>query len=264
MRGLRLASEWRAFLMAVQFLTRVPIPAAPENSDWRADLQRSPRYFPLVGSLVGLATGCAFALLSLLLPPLLAAALALALEALITGAFHEDAFADYCDAIGGGMSREQTLEILKDSRIGSYGATGLILGLLIRASALAALPAIGAIAASAGAGALGRLSAVFAMSMAPPLPRASLVKDVGAMPGRADLTFALLSGAPGIISMMAVYPYAVIIAALAALAITRLLVSQMMRRTGGIFGDGLGAITFIVQCSALIACAAQVGGSVKS
>lgn len=250
-----LQREWRAFLMATQFLTRIPIPAGSTGAEWQSDLQRSPRYFPLVGGFVGLSTGIAFALLSLILPPLVAAALALAVEALITGAFHEDALADYCDAMGGGVSPEKTLEILKDSRIGSYGATGLALGLLVRASALAALPGLGAIAASAGAGALARLCAVFAMSAAAPLSRQSLVKDVGAQPARGDLVIAVLTAAPCLTAMVLHYPAPALLAIGAAAAVTAFFVRQMTRKVGGIFGDGLGAIAFTVQCAALAACA---------
>ncbi|MDZ4791224.1 MAG: adenosylcobinamide-GDP ribazoletransferase [Hyphomicrobiales bacterium] len=254
-----LHGEWRAVLMAVQFLTRIPIPSGSTGAEWEADLKRSPRYFPLVGGFVGLSTGIAFALLSLLLPPLVAAALALAVEALVTGAFHEDALADYCDAMGGGVSPEKTLEILKDSRIGSYGATGLALGLLVRASALAALPGLGAIAAAAGAGSLARLCAVFAMSAAAPLSRQSLVKDVGAQPRRGDLAVAALAAAPWMMALFIYYPAGALAAISVGAGMTAFFVWQMKRKVGGIFGDGLGVIAFTVQCAVLVICTAGLG-----
>jgi adenosylcobinamide-GDP ribazoletransferase len=247
----RPAAELRAFFAAVQFLTRVPIPSGSTGDTWREDLRRCPRYFPVVGGLVGLATGLVYALLSLWLPPLLSAALALAFEAFITGAFHEDAFADYCDAMGGAVTRERTLEILKDSRVGSYGALGLALGVLIRAAALASLAAPFSIAASAAAGAFARFCAVAAMAAAPPVSRESLVKDIGARPASGCLVIAALGMAIFSVSVAYLAPGQTVVACAVCALIVVFFVRQMMRKVGGVFGDGLGAIAFVVQAAAL-------------
>lgn len=124
-------------LVAVQFLTRIPLPNLPYD---QGSLSRAVKFFPLVGLLIGSSA----ALLHLALVPhlsrLITALLVVALLVAITGCLHEDGLADAADGFGGGASREQILRILKDSRIGSYGGTALSLSLLARVVLLAALP----------------------------------------------------------------------------------------------------------------------------
>jgi adenosylcobinamide-GDP ribazoletransferase len=124
-------------VVAFQFLTRIPMPSVRFEAD---ALPRSIKFFPLVGLVIG--SGAAL-LQRLLLPHLGRALVAFAVLTylvLITGCFHEDGLADTADGFGGGWDREQILVILKDSRIGSYGATALILSLLGRYLLLATLP----------------------------------------------------------------------------------------------------------------------------
>ena len=114
-----LAQEVRLFFTALQFFTRVPVPAwVGFQSEW---LQQCVRYFPLVGALVGLwghacwpQPACGG----------LAVAVVLSMAATIwlTGGFHEDGWADTCDGLGGAVSRDRALTIMKDSRLGAYGA----------------------------------------------------------------------------------------------------------------------------------------------
>ncbi len=129
------------FLAATQFLTRVPVPSA---SDFRASCPgESLRYFPLVGGLVGLVNVAVWWLSSQWFPRAVAVGLMLAASLLLTGAFHEDGLADTCDGLGGGNTRERTLAIMKDSRIGAFGAMGLLMLLGLKWSTLAALPTAG-------------------------------------------------------------------------------------------------------------------------
>jgi adenosylcobinamide-GDP ribazoletransferase len=124
-------------VVAFQFLTRIPMHSARFGAD---ALPRAIKFFPLVGLVVG--SGAAL-LHRLLMPHLsrpLVAFVVLTYFVLITGCFHEDGLADTADGFGGGWNREQILVILKDSRIGSYGATALILSLLSRYLLLASLP----------------------------------------------------------------------------------------------------------------------------
>lgn len=134
------------FLTALMFFTRVPIPAWANYTYDPSYLQLSSRYFPLVGLLVGAAAGGIFWLFSLFLPPLLAVLLSMTGSILVTGAFHEDGFADVCDGFGGGMTKMRVLEIMKDSRLGTYGTLGLILILSLKASALLTLVPTGRLA----------------------------------------------------------------------------------------------------------------------
>jgi len=122
--------EWLAFLSAVQFLTRLPVP----DPGWEEGrLDRAAKWFPLVGALVGLVSGGTFFLflfLGLKFP--LSMLLAILIGILVTGALHEDGLADTADGLGGGQTRERRLAIMKDSSIGTYGALALIFILVFR------------------------------------------------------------------------------------------------------------------------------------
>ena len=109
------------FFTALGYFTRLPVPAWVAWSPER--LARAAAYLPLVGWVVGLAGAAALAALALVLPVSLAVLLSIALTVRLTGALHEDGFADACDGLGGGWDKAQILAIMKDSRIGSYVAS---------------------------------------------------------------------------------------------------------------------------------------------
>ncbi len=129
--------ELEYFFAALRFFTRLPVPAWVGHS--AEQLNHAARYFPLVGIIVG-AIGAAVTLAALRLwPAPLAVLLGMAATLLATGAFHEDGLADSIDGFGGGWTREDVLRIMKDSRIGSYGAIGVGLALLAKFEVLVAL-----------------------------------------------------------------------------------------------------------------------------
>jgi adenosylcobinamide-GDP ribazoletransferase len=150
--------NWKPELIACMgFFSRLPLPQ-PSGA---ARFPQALRLAPLAGALLGLASALPFVLaLSFGEPPLVAALLALATAAILSGGLHEDGLADVADGFGGGFSREKKLEIMRDSRIGAFGASALILSFGLRASALAALAASPgrAVAALAAAGAVSRLA----------------------------------------------------------------------------------------------------------
>ena len=133
--------EWRRelnlFWIATGFLTRVPMPRTVNYTP--EILNTSSRYFPLVGFFVGACGAASYVIASTLWSPPLAIALSIVVTVLLTGAFHEDGWADSCDGFGGGWTREQVLTIMKDSRLGSYGAVGLLLLLAIKLLSLSQL-----------------------------------------------------------------------------------------------------------------------------
>lgn len=132
-----LVHEVRLFCLALQFLTRVPVPAWV---GWQpAWMPASMRHFPLVGALVGFFGALVMALASAWWPPAVAVGLSMAATVWMTGGFHEDGWADTCDGLGGSVSRDKALLIMKDSRLGTYGALGLILLLGIKAVVLTEL-----------------------------------------------------------------------------------------------------------------------------
>lgn len=116
--------EGRIFFTAVMFLTRLPV---PKNIDHRPEyLQQAPRYFPVVGWIVGAFCSLAFLLFSRYVSTDTGILASMITGLLVTGCFHEDGFADVCDGLGGGWTKEKILQIMKDSRIGAFGAIGLI------------------------------------------------------------------------------------------------------------------------------------------
>jgi len=128
--------EVRIFFTAVMYFTRLPVPTWVDHS--AGFLNHSTRYFPLVGILVGLITATSFVLFNFLFNPVIAVLLSTTVSALITGAFHEDGLADFFDGFGGGWTKEKILEIMKDSRIGTFGFMGLFLVIVLKVFALQA------------------------------------------------------------------------------------------------------------------------------
>ncbi|WP_374086248.1 adenosylcobinamide-GDP ribazoletransferase [Methylomicrobium lacus] len=125
----------KLFFLALGFYTRLP---CPKNLDYR-QLPQAAVYLPAIGWLVGALSGAAFYLAAGLWPQTTAAIIASITGILVTGAFHEDGFADVCDGFGGGYGKERILEIMKDSAIGVYGTLGLLLLLLMKISLLGSL-----------------------------------------------------------------------------------------------------------------------------
>lgn len=149
--------QLRLFFTALQFFTRLPIPRwVGYDPAW---LNQASRYFPLVGVVVALIVAAVYAVGFKLFPPIIAVILSTAAGIYITGAFHEDGFADTCDGLGGGFTPERALDIMKDSRVGAYGAIGMVCLLLLKCVTLAMLPPFGAIAALLLAHPLSRLMA---------------------------------------------------------------------------------------------------------
>ncbi|NMH86644.1 adenosylcobinamide-GDP ribazoletransferase [Flavivirga algicola] len=130
--------ELQVFLTAIMFFTRIPCPKwVDHNPEY---LSKSAKYFSLVGIIVGCIGALVFYGFSLVFSTEIALLLSMVTTIYITGAFHEDGFADVCDGFGGGWSKEKILLIMKDSRLGTYGVSGLILILAIKFSALREVP----------------------------------------------------------------------------------------------------------------------------
>lgn len=126
--------ELHIFFTALMFFTRIPCPKWVNHDP--EYLQKSSKYFPLVGIIVGSIGAVTFYAFHFVLSPLLAIIFSIIATIYATGAFHEDGFADVCDGFGGGWTKEKILLIMKDSRLGTYGVTGLILILAIKIGAL--------------------------------------------------------------------------------------------------------------------------------
>lgn len=240
--------QLRLFFTALQFFTRLPIPRwVGFEPHW---LNHASRYFPLVGLVVGAITAASYALTAWLLPAPVAAVLSTAAGIYITGAFHEDGFADMCDGFGGGMSAERVMEIMKDSRIGAYGAIGIVLMLALKCSTLAMLPPLTAIAALLAAHPLSRLLATAliwrldyarAEGKAKPLAQKMSTSEFLIAVTSAALPAAVLC-AQGWLAWDAV-AYGLLAAGVATLWLAALFV----RRIGGYTGDCLGAVQQVTE-----------------
>jgi len=126
--------EWQAFWLAVGFLTRIPMLVRIDYS--QRLMNQSSAYFPLVGLLLGIIYSLAYFGFTLMTSPLVSVIVVVILHLFITGAFHEDGLADSVDALGGGYTVEKRLEIMKDSRIGTYGTVALVMALMLKVALL--------------------------------------------------------------------------------------------------------------------------------
>ena len=131
-----------ALFAALRFFTCLPL---PNSGNWKPQHDRdAAAYAPMVGWLIGLLTAAVFLLTAALLPIMLAVALTLAATTLITGALHEDGFADFCDGFGAIDDPERLLAIMRDASIGAYGVLGTVLLFVIKFTALVAVAETGA------------------------------------------------------------------------------------------------------------------------
>lgn len=243
------APALRALFTAVQFLTRLPVPggATRDLTTFAADIKRGLKYFPLIGAVIGAIAAAALYLFALALPFPVAVLLALAVEAIVTGAFHEDGVADFFDAFGAARTRDDTLRILKDSRIGSYGVMGLGLMVATRAAALIALASpLAAGVVLVVSGAVGRLLSLVMMALVPPasnrdtLGREGLGETVGNTADWGKVIAAAFLASP-VLALGAWRDGTGLALSLALLAMFALWFRHLLlRRLGGSTGDCLG------------------------
>ncbi|MBA3908721.1 MAG: adenosylcobinamide-GDP ribazoletransferase [Rhodobacter sp.] len=242
---------WPDVLSAFALLTRLPLP------DHKGSGAASAWAWPLVGGILGaIAAGFASLALWLGLTPGVVAAAVLGVLAFLTGALHEDGLSDTADGLFGGWTRERRLEIMKDSRIGSYGMLALLLVTLARWSALVAILSIGAHwAALITAGAVSRAPMAVIMSTLPNARGAGLSHATGQPDQRTALIGAALALATAVIFTGQL---AIPMLALVALA-TGLLALSAHRRIGGQTGDILGASQQLAEAACLAVLAASAG-----
>jgi adenosylcobinamide-GDP ribazoletransferase len=249
------------FLVAIQFLTRLPVPHFTGfQTSW---LSESARFFPLVGALVGIIAVGIWWICSLFFPPLVAVGLMMSASLLLTGAFHEDGFADVCDGFGGGRMRDAVLAIMKDSRVGAYGAIGVVMMLGLKWSALVSLPYAALPIIVIGAHMVSRWCAIGLIWR---LPYVRADAEAKSKPLANSLSGAdwLLSGVLGALillpALLLIDPAArpqlalALLAALTLSGITTLLAAgYFKRRIGGYTGDCLGATQQLAELGFLVA-----------
>lgn len=243
--------------MAASFVTILPVASSKPAGD--GAVARATWALPIAGLLVGFAGALVYKLASRVgLTPNLAALLALAATALITGALHEDGLADTADGLGGGRTRERKLEIMRDSRIGTYGTCALILSFGLRWSALAAIASPAAVTlALCAAHAAARAGLPAFMSLVPPARPDGLSASAGVPPGRSvAIAFAVGTLALALALGPGKALVGLILLSLAGLLLARLAIRQIGGQTGDILGafEQIGEILIL-----LVAAAFQTG-----
>lgn len=235
--------------IAWAFLTRLPGGVHPDSS---AAVAASVPWFPVVGVVLGATTGAVFLGLSEILSPVLAGIAAVGLGALVTGAFHEDGLADTFDSFGG-YTVERRLEIMRDSRIGTFGTLALVLATGAKVAALAPLSGVDGLAALVAAHGLARAGALGVMLAGPEARPDGLGAASADLPRRAvgavivaGTTVGMIAGPPTAL--------AVVLVAVAAAG----LIWTARRRFGGVTGDVLGAGEQIGEVLVLVAVGATV------
>lgn len=233
-----LRAELAYFFGAVRFFTRLPVPAWVGHS--AEALSRSARYFPAVGLLVGGIGALVYLCAALFWPQAVAVLLSMAATLYVTGAFHEDGLADTVDGLGGGWDKQRILEIMKDSRVGSYGVVAMVLTLLGKFTLLSALDiALVPFALLAGH-ALSRFCAT-ALLATMDYVRDDLLAKARPLTSRlsgGEMLFALIF----VVAALAFLPLEKAVAGCLLAALTTLWLAAKFRRwLGGYTGDCLGA-----------------------
>jgi len=233
---------------AIGFLTRVPMGRVAV-----ADVEAAPPWFPIVGAMLGVVGGVVYAGAGRTMPPAVAASLAIATGLLITGAFHYDGLADVADAFGGGWTKERRLEILNDSRHGTYGVVTLAIVLIIQVSSLASLSRRHGLFVLIAAETLARAGAVVLLAVMQPARTRGLAASSARALNRSSVYVGV--GAGVVIAIVAIGWWS--IAAIAVVAVCVGLVGLLaQKKIGGMVGDVLGAAEQMAFTGVLVVCVA--------
>ncbi|GBR16526.1 adenosylcobinamide-GDP ribazoletransferase [Gluconobacter frateurii] len=238
-------------------LTRLPLGwLRVRGQAW--SLPRSVWCWPLVGAFTGVLAGTVFLILRALhVPATIAAVWSIGIQVLLTGGLHEDGLADMADGCGGGSTLERRLEIMRDSRIGSYGALALGICLLIRVTALAALPVMLVLPALALAGALSRAMLPLLPFTLRPARENGLARQLIGLT-RDQVLGCLFSAF--CVALLCVSSHVALLACLLALCVACVLRATAKRLLNGYTGDVLGATASITDCVVLTALVAVWNG----
>jgi adenosylcobinamide-GDP ribazoletransferase len=248
---IQIRRTWFDLLTAVQFLTRLRVPSAPYEQD---SLVRAVKFFPVVGLLIGSGSVLLYLTLAPHLPSTIVALLIVVYLVAITGGLHEDGLADSSDGFGGGWEREKVLAIMRDSRIGTYGAAALALSLLARVLLIASLPRTQAAAWLIAAPVLSRWTILPLSYFLPPARGGGPESYGGRIDGQGARIARLTTR--GSLIMGSLLTFAIVLALLRFRAIVPILASMGVtlgtalyyrRRIGGVTGDCFGATTQMAE-----------------
>lgn len=235
--------QWQLLLTAIMFYTRIHVPVSIPYSPEM--LNKATRYLPLIGWITGIFMVAVLYILSNIAPPMVSILLAIITGVWVTGAFHEDGFADMCDGFGGGWTKEKILEIMKDSRIGTYGMLGLLLIMTLKYLTLRELPLRVVVLTIMTAQPLSRFMAITVVythkyvrenddSKAKPIASGITLSDL--------LVAAVFGVLPFMAAIIYLHNYTLLLTIPALLLARWYLVRLMQKWIGGYTGDCLGAV----------------------
>jgi adenosylcobinamide-GDP ribazoletransferase len=244
---IQIRRTWFDLLTAAQFLTRLRVSPAPYEQD---SLARAVKFFPLVGLLIGSGSLLLYLILAPHLPSTIVALLIVVYLVAITGGFHEDGLADSADGFGGGWEREKVLAIMRDSRIGTYGAAALALSLLARVLLIVSLPRTQAAAWLIAAPVLSRWTILPLSFFLPPARGRGdqQVDGQGARIARLTTRGSLIMGSLLTFAIvLALLRFRAIVPVLASMGVTLGTALYYRHRIGGVTGDCFGATTQVAE-----------------
>lgn len=245
-----ITTEWQAFWLAIGFLTRIPMLARIDYS--QRLMNQSSLYFPVVGLLLGAVYAVTYAALTLAFSPLTAILLVVSLHLFITGAFHEDGLADSIDALGGGYTVEKRLEIMKDSRIGTYGTVALVMALGLKTALL--IDASHIWLALITAPAISRLTPLLLMASLPYVTDPDKSKSKPVADGFSKTRLSVATVFTLILVLIGgIYAPLMLAGSLAAVLLVAVIWGQYLQgQLGGYTGDALGASVILSELGLLL------------
>jgi adenosylcobinamide-GDP ribazoletransferase len=232
-------------LTALAFFSRVPVRPQPVSFD----LRRTAGAWPVAGAALALGPALLFLLgAGLRLPPIVSALIALAAMAILTGGMHEDGLADTADGFGGGATRGRKLELMRDSRLGTYGALALLFAILLKAAALGAIGVAPWRAALAivSVAVVSRALALWHWSATLPARPDGMAASAG-RPDSDSLAVAGIAALAAAILLLLVFQFAALLALLLAAVAVRLFSRFAEDQIGGHTGDTIGASQQIAE-----------------
>lgn len=237
------------FLIALTFLTRIPVPFGGKNSYQAEDFQKSIYFFPIVGLIIGLILGGSYYLLDMVFPKMISAALLLLIYVLLTGGLHLDGLIDTVDGVYGGMTKERRLEIMKDTNPGAFGVLGAVLVLVLKYSIFAQMEQ-GMLLFLIAAPILGRQAMIWMQVLYPCARQEGLGKMFSVYNNLP--VFGVTTGLALVILVSFAQLLGLYIFLLAAV-FCFLLASQLSRLLGGLTGDTYGAGCELTEIIVLLA-----------
>lgn len=248
-----MANPLENFLLSVTFFSRIPLPESLGGRiSHEAKLTHAVGMFPVAGLVVAILPILVWAIASLALPATVSAILAVTASLILTGALHEDGLADCADGLGATRDKEKALEIMRDSRIGTFGALALVSSVLVRCAALATLSTGGGVVAIL----LAHSASRGAISIAMRLSQYARTEGLGKMASGtiSDVAFASALGIPLLLALL-LGGFSGGLSVVIGFAMVWLILKYLEHRLGGYTGDGLGAMQQICEITVLIALA---------